>query len=153
MGSEKNTWGYKTSGQLLLYNYSLIIRFHGNQCTGNVICSNTQNTFVFVFDGNRHEMRLQLDSSNHVTLFESLPEHWIPAIALLREGDSVSVELLPSFSSPTQEGRWCDWSPRGEVCIMGEVSDTVLKVTELILQDLVNHLTEGEIRQNRLYSY
>ena len=72
-----------------------------------------------MFDGNRHEMRLQLDSSNHVTLFESLPEHWIPAIALLREGDSVSVELLPSFSSPTQEGRCCYLFPRGEVFIIG----------------------------------
>ena len=105
-----------------------------------------------IFDGIQREIRLQIDAMNHVTLFDSLPEHWIPAIALLREGDSVSVDLLPSITSVSQETRWCDLykSYKGDVYLVGEVSENVVRVVELILQDLVTHLNEGELSQDRL---
>ena len=119
-----------------------------------MIRSSSQTSLVFIFDGVQREIRLQIDSMNHVTLFDSLPEHWIPAVALLREGDSVSVDLLPSITSVSQETRWCDLykSYKGDVYLAGEVSENVVRVVEFVLQDLVAHLNEGELSQNRLYS-
>lgn len=78
LGSEKNTWGYKTTGEIL----------HNNCCAGNVIkCTSKKNRFVY--DELKHEFRLYLDDDNQIILFDNLPSKGSIAVSLLNPDSSV----------------------------------------------------------------
>lgn len=83
VGSEKNTWGYKTSGEII----------HDNCCLGSVVrCCDMK--VRFLLDGNKQQFQLYLNDDNPVVLFKDLPSRVSFAVSLLHPQSKVFIETL-----------------------------------------------------------
>ena len=78
LGSEKNTWGYKTSGELL----------HNNAISGSVVHT-SQKQIQFVYDGLKHQFFMTVGEDNQILLFDELPKRIQFAVSLLNPDSSV----------------------------------------------------------------
>ncbi|KAK8818434.1 hypothetical protein WA556_006253, partial [Blastocystis sp. ATCC 50177/Nand II] len=138
LGSEKTSYGYKTTGQL----------FHGNFCTSNVVSYHGP-CFRVCFDASLHQLRLLLGDSDAIVLFDGLPEKWVPAVALWRPGDSVRVKLLPETAASASQQ--CELE-KNDVTVLNAVSDDAFELFSLLLKDVVSQLRDGR-EESRLWAF
>lgn len=83
MGSERNSWGYKTSGEII----------HDNCCSGSVVRSYDKK-IRFLLDGNKQQFQLYVNDDNPVVLFKDFPSRVVFAVSLLHPQSKVFIVIL-----------------------------------------------------------